>query len=290
MRVFVGDTDTGRSCPYCRFPLKASTSAEQCEVCGAMHHEDCWNDGGGCAVHGCANNSANATQQMPGPPPQQAPSQPLQPQAPIPAMSGKPNLGYQQPPPPQPPAKRKSTQIIALVAVVAIVGGGIGAFGASQMVGSSDESSASATEPADTDGGSSLDSESEDDANSVAMDQRQVRRVLSRYERAYSNHDTSGLSAIMTPGVRRRGLAAGGCVISNGRNAVLEDYESQFAGGSGTYELVDLSSSDIRVHSNRRASVNANYVISPGGSGAIKFSFASSGGEWRISRVYATCN
>lgn len=53
--VLVSGPDTGRSCPYCRFPLKEGGAAERCDACGALHHEDCWADNGGCAVLGCAN-------------------------------------------------------------------------------------------------------------------------------------------------------------------------------------------------------------------------------------------
>ena len=32
--------ETGKACPYCRFPLKQGTQATECHVCGALHHTD----------------------------------------------------------------------------------------------------------------------------------------------------------------------------------------------------------------------------------------------------------
>ena len=81
-------TDTGRSCPYCRFPLKDGQDTETCSACGAVHHGDCWLEGGGCAVVGCSNGPSperQATKVMPtaGPvfPPQQVYSTEAEPQS-----------------------------------------------------------------------------------------------------------------------------------------------------------------------------------------------------------------
>lgn len=49
-----GVAEAGRSCPYCRFPIKPGGAMRVCEICGATHHLDCWTDNGGCAVVGCA--------------------------------------------------------------------------------------------------------------------------------------------------------------------------------------------------------------------------------------------
>jgi hypothetical protein len=43
----------GRSCPYCRFPLKEGGDVETCPSCKAVHHGDCWQENAGCAVNGC---------------------------------------------------------------------------------------------------------------------------------------------------------------------------------------------------------------------------------------------
>jgi Prokaryotic RING finger family 1 len=50
----VTKNEVGKSCPYCRFPLKAGTDAYACDSCGALHHSDCWQEGNGCSVFGCA--------------------------------------------------------------------------------------------------------------------------------------------------------------------------------------------------------------------------------------------
>src|SRR3954452_24073632 len=51
----ISSEQAGKTCPYCRFPLKAGTKAVVCDACGTIHHEECWRDGGGCAVLGCVN-------------------------------------------------------------------------------------------------------------------------------------------------------------------------------------------------------------------------------------------
>lgn len=52
---------TGRSCPYCRFPLKEGVAIETCGSCGAVHHIECWQDNGGCSVTGCVNGPQTTT-------------------------------------------------------------------------------------------------------------------------------------------------------------------------------------------------------------------------------------
>jgi hypothetical protein len=49
--------DTGRSCPYCRFPLKEGAEAVVCQRCHAMHHADCWEDNSGCSIVGCRGDN-----------------------------------------------------------------------------------------------------------------------------------------------------------------------------------------------------------------------------------------
>ena len=57
--VVVGAASAGKTCPYCRFPLKGGVRGELCDSCGTVHHAECWGEGGGCAVFGC---TAKATQ------------------------------------------------------------------------------------------------------------------------------------------------------------------------------------------------------------------------------------
>lgn len=54
------DTLVGRNCPYCRFPLKASSEFAECPVCHAVHHADCYAENGGCAIVGCAGDDTTA--------------------------------------------------------------------------------------------------------------------------------------------------------------------------------------------------------------------------------------
>jgi Prokaryotic RING finger family 1 len=51
----VGAVEAGRTCPYCRFPLKPDVPAVRCDACSSVYHRECWEEGGGCAILGCAN-------------------------------------------------------------------------------------------------------------------------------------------------------------------------------------------------------------------------------------------
>lgn len=64
-RHTVNDDDAGRPCPYCRFPLKRDVHAHRCDRCGALHHEDCWREGHGCAVLGCAGANSGGDEARP---------------------------------------------------------------------------------------------------------------------------------------------------------------------------------------------------------------------------------
>lgn len=50
--------DTGKSCPFCRFPIKERDEVVACGECHSTHHEDCWEENGGCAVPDCAGAPA----------------------------------------------------------------------------------------------------------------------------------------------------------------------------------------------------------------------------------------
>jgi hypothetical protein len=54
-RRLIDAAEAGRTCPYCRFALKAGTAGAFCSACRAAHHSDCWDDNGGCAIVGCMN-------------------------------------------------------------------------------------------------------------------------------------------------------------------------------------------------------------------------------------------
>lgn len=102
VRGLATQRETGRACPYCRFPLKEGTEMVQCGACGAPHHEDCWQDNGnGCAVVACAGGPTEATR---------AAQQPttVMPPSPAPAYASPPAAPAAVPvaatPPPPPPA------------------------------------------------------------------------------------------------------------------------------------------------------------------------------------------
>lgn len=57
-----GPSEPRGSCPYCRFPLKSGAQATSCPACRAVHHAECWTDGGGCAIVGCEQRPAPSTQ------------------------------------------------------------------------------------------------------------------------------------------------------------------------------------------------------------------------------------
>jgi hypothetical protein len=111
-------TEAGRTCPYCRFALKNGVAVERCSVCEAVYHEDCWRDGAGCSVFGCAGAGTATMMAVPASPPAAA----AQPGPPLPAAL------Y-----PPPPAPRSSSGLdtgqIVLIAVLALVLIGAAGFG-----------------------------------------------------------------------------------------------------------------------------------------------------------------
>jgi hypothetical protein len=44
---------SGTICPTCQTPISADEPATVCPVCKQAHHEECWNEVGGCAIYGC---------------------------------------------------------------------------------------------------------------------------------------------------------------------------------------------------------------------------------------------
>lgn len=47
---------TGSNCVYCRSPIALGDHLILCNTCGAIHHEECWQQQGGCGSLGCSNN------------------------------------------------------------------------------------------------------------------------------------------------------------------------------------------------------------------------------------------
>ncbi|HEX8103655.1 MAG TPA: RING finger protein [Solirubrobacteraceae bacterium] len=161
--------ETGRACPYCRFPLKEGTEMVRCGVCSAPHHADCWTDNGnGCAVVACQGGptadtraaAAAPTQVTPAPPaPNWAPQHQQQPVAaapPPPPQPPQPAWAQQQPAPSS--GGRTGPWVLAAAVVLAIaLGGAALAVVSSQKDGTPTTTvqTAAQTESIDTDGATS---------------------------------------------------------------------------------------------------------------------------------------
>lgn len=132
--VAVGDA--GRVCPYCRFALKAGVLATTCGDCGALHHGDCWVEGRGCAVVGCAGAGAGGPTSAAagGPPP------PVRTSAPPPAAlpSSAASAWAAPPAPSAPPPSRGGTHWLAAAVVIlaVVIGGSVAALLLSRDSGS----------------------------------------------------------------------------------------------------------------------------------------------------------
>lgn len=297
-RVLATAADAGRSCPYCRFPLKEGAEAERCDVCDTLYHQDCWQEGGGCAVLGCPGGHDAAPATPPAHPSGAAypPGSPASSQ--VPATQAYP--GYGAPagyppslPAPIPPSNASGGRTILVVAViVALLGIGTGVVVATGAF--SGGAHTSTAPPVSTVAAASAKSQvpttpAEPTPSEQSSDREAVMELLGTYQSAYSSHDISRLSNIFAPDISRHGLAAGGCTVSHGRGAVLADYQSQFEQGSGSYELVGLSEDQIQFDSRMRAHLDAHYQITPGGAGYVNFRFADLGEGWKIGEIYATC-
>lgn len=275
-RVLATAADAGRACPYCRFPLKEGVTAERCDACGSLHHEDCWMDGNGCAVLGCrgagvlAGSSAARAGAAPTASfhPGSLGSQPVPPTAATAATAGDGGLRW-----------------LVVASLIAVAGIGIGALIATRALTGGGKPA-----PAPATGSSHPIAQANPVTPAQEASSRQaILGILDSYQSDYSTHDLSGLSEIFSPQIKRHGLAAGGCSVVQGRSAVLSDYASQFAQGTGEYTLVGLSASQIELSGPTRAHIDANYRISTGGAGFVDFYFAQEAGAWKITQVYATC-
>jgi hypothetical protein len=277
--------DVGKPCPYCRFPLKEGVPVHACESCGSIHHAECWTDGGGCAMFGCAGTGTAGLAAQPSAPVTQAYVAPPVYQAAPPAR-----VAY-TPPPPEPqqkPAKSLGTspRTIALAAIVALAGIAAGVTVASGSLSSSGHHTVTVVtvhQAKGTTGATAI----------TPAEERQKRGavvgVLDAYQRDYTNHSASGLDSIFAEKIKRHGLSGAGCSVVEGRQPVLEDYEQQFNDGTGTYTLLGLTPNQVQLSGPNDAEVHSHYEISPGGSGFVNFKLAANGNEWKISEVYATC-
>lgn len=122
----IADASTaGRSCPYCRFPIKEGTEVNVCPTCGSAHHAECWSDNRGCAILGCASGPAEGSETPTGPraparttTPQSAPG-PVAPRTPraAPAAAAYAPPGY----PPAGPPRNNARNALIVAAVVAVL-------------------------------------------------------------------------------------------------------------------------------------------------------------------------
>jgi hypothetical protein len=281
-RVIATTADAGRSCPYCRFPLKVGTAAERCDSCASLHHEDCWHDGGGCAVLGCTKTGAPVS--LPGSAQQPAGYAPPQPPPGYPNYPVPP--GY---PPPLVPPRTGSNRTLIIATLIALLGIGTGAVLATGALSSGSAKHSSPPAALIPPVHPESHTPSGPTPSERVHDRHAILSILGTYQRAYSGRDISGLANIFTPAIKRHGLAAGGCIVSTGREAVLADYRSQFEEGSGSYELLGLSQWQIALDGKTRAHIDTHYRITPGGTGFVNFRFTNAGYGWRMSEVYATC-
>src|SRR5205809_1051321 len=52
----IGDSSSSlasASCPTCQTGIAAHEAAVSCPSCGQPHHQECWDEVGGCAIYGC---------------------------------------------------------------------------------------------------------------------------------------------------------------------------------------------------------------------------------------------
>lgn len=52
--------EVGKTCPYCRFPVKPGEQVQVCPACKVIHHADCWRENQGCTTYGCRGAAAAA--------------------------------------------------------------------------------------------------------------------------------------------------------------------------------------------------------------------------------------
>jgi hypothetical protein len=55
--------EVGKTCPYCRFPLKPGEQVMTCPACKVPHHADCWSENRGCTTYGCQGGASAAPAQ-----------------------------------------------------------------------------------------------------------------------------------------------------------------------------------------------------------------------------------
>lgn len=121
----------GRTCPYCRFPIKAGGGVTECGYCRAVHHDECFGENGGCSVAGCAGGPQASIGDLRSRAETGAPGSPRPPQ-------GETTLLRSSVPasPPPPPTTGRDTRrprsglgvVVVIIVLAAVVAGGALAY------------------------------------------------------------------------------------------------------------------------------------------------------------------
>jgi predicted Zn finger-like uncharacterized protein len=72
---------SGQGCAICQENIEFGDPVRNCEVCGAVQHQSCWDSAGGCGTDGCDNAplpELDLAEEQPPPPPAQAGSGTMQ--------------------------------------------------------------------------------------------------------------------------------------------------------------------------------------------------------------------
>jgi hypothetical protein len=193
------------------------------------------------------------------------------------------------------PAPRRSPALVlvGLLLVAALVAAGL--FGAGVIGGDDDPEQPSTTLSADDATTTQPEDEptttSEDPATPTEEeDQEAIVGVLEGYADAYTARSSDAMRAVLAEDVTRVGLRSGGCSEDTGVDEVITAYEEQWAGGTGTYTLPNLSTDAVQVFGDE-AVAPLTYAFVGGAGGTVTFNLErqDDGTSWLISRVEATC-
>ncbi len=56
----MAQSHTGKTCPFCQFPIKQDSETVLCSSCKIPHHRECWEENGGCTTFGCHGSDRNS--------------------------------------------------------------------------------------------------------------------------------------------------------------------------------------------------------------------------------------
>jgi hypothetical protein len=189
-----------------------------------------------------------------------------------------------------PPAERRRSRwpLVALLAVLLVAAG---AGGAIALSGGGDGKGATTTTPptgggtgGGTNGGGGTTPPPTTPPD-TAGDRATIASLLSSYEQAFTDQSPSEMGAVFSDDASREGFGSPGC-LQNGRDQIVQAYQSQWDAGAGAYDL-SYDPSDIRTSGDRASLKRAQYSIAGGAPGRIDFEFERSGDQWLISRIDA---